>query len=95
MRPGDNKRFYLHDESVMSRWNDDDRIIAVKPMIICFSWEKQVSVAPKVYRPFIFSFPTPTPLRLPLINSPAVFVACKNSRFSSLFAAEDRFVKRR
>ena len=29
----------------MSRWHDDDRIIDVQPKVICFCWEKQVSVA--------------------------------------------------
>ena len=55
----------------MSRWQDDDKVIAVQSMVISFSWEKQVSVAPKdVYRPSIFFFPTPTPLRWRSINLP-------------------------
>ena len=63
------KRFYWHDVSVMGRWHDDDRIITIQPMVICFSWEKQVSVAPKdVYRPSIFSSPTATPLHWQSIN---------------------------
>ena len=45
--PGDDKRFYSHDVSVMSRWHDDDRIIAVQPMVICCYCKEQVSVAPK------------------------------------------------
>ena len=50
-RPGDNRRFYSHDASVMSGWHDDDRIIAVQPMVICFSWEKQVSAqGPEEFR---------------------------------------------
>ena len=52
-----------HDASVMSHWHDDDRKISIQPMVICFSWEKQVSVAPKdVYRPSIFFFPHNYPL---------------------------------
>ena len=69
------KRFFLHDESVMSRWHDDDRIIAVQPMVICFSWEKQVSIAPKdVYRLSIFFFPHHYPLALAVNKSPAVYI---------------------
>ena len=72
--PGDNKRCYSHDAIVMSRWHDDDRIIAVQPMVICFSWENQVSVAPKdVYRPSIFFFPHHYPLVLAVNKSPAVY----------------------
>ena len=56
----------------MSRWQDDDKIIAVQPMVICFSWEKQVSVAPKdVYRSSIFFFPHP--FALAVNKSPAVY----------------------
>ena len=52
---GNDKRFYSHDANLKSYWNDEHRIIAVQPMVICFFWEKQVSVAPKdVYRPSIF-----------------------------------------
>ena len=39
------KHSYLPDTSVMCRWHDDDRIIDVQPKVICFCWEKQVSVA--------------------------------------------------
>ena len=47
----------------------DDKIITVQPMVICFSWENEVSVAPKdVYKPSIFFFPNPTPLRWRSIN---------------------------
>ena len=74
-RPGNDKRFYLHDVSVMSSWHDDDRIIAVQPTAICFSWEKQVSVAPKdVYRPSIFFSPHHYPLALAVNKSPAVYI---------------------
>ena len=57
------KRFYSHDASVMSHWHDDDRIITIQPMVICFSWEKQVSVALKdVPTDHLFSSsPTTTP----------------------------------
>ena len=59
----------------MSRLHDDDRIIAVQPMVICFSWEKQVSVAPKdVYRPSIFFFPYPYLLALAVNKSPEVYI---------------------
>ena len=69
--PGNDKRFYSHDSSVMSRWHDDGRIIAIQPMVICFSLEKQVSVAPKdVCRPSIFFFPHHHPLALAVIKSP-------------------------
>ena len=71
----DDKRFYLHDGSVMSRWQDDDRIIAVQPMVICFSREKQVSVAHKdVYRPSIFFFPHLYPLAMVVNKSPAICI---------------------
>ena len=41
----------------------------------CFSWEKQVSVAPKdVYRPSIFFFPNHYPLALAVNKSPAVYI---------------------
>ena len=73
-RPGDDKPFYLHDSSVMSRWHDDDRIIDVQPMVICFSWETQVLVAPKdVYKPSIFFFPQPYRLALTVNECPVVF----------------------
>ena len=71
----DDKRFQSHDASVMSRWQDDDKVIAVQPMVISFLWEKQVSVAPKdVYRPSIFFFPHPYPLALAVNKSPAVYI---------------------
>ena len=55
----------------MSHLHDDDRIIAVQQIVICFSWEKQVSVAPKdVYRPSIFLFPHHFPLALTVNKSP-------------------------
>ena len=74
-RPGNNKRFYSHDASMMSRCHDDDRIIAVQPMVICFSWEKQVSVAPKdVYRLSIVFFPHHYSLTLTVNKSPAVYI---------------------
>ena len=58
----------------MSRWHDDDKIITVQLMVICFSWENQVSVAPKdVYRPSIFFFPHPYPFALAVNKSPAVY----------------------
>ena len=58
----------------MSRWHDDDRIIAVQPIVICFSWERQVSVAPKnVYRPSIFFFLHHFPVALAVNKSPAVY----------------------
>ena len=80
--PGDDKRFYSHDVSVMSRWHDDDRIIAVQPMVMCFYWENQVSVAPKdVYRPSIFYFPHPYSLALAVNNSPAVFCRARSTDF--------------
>ena len=73
--PGDDKRCYSHDAIVMSRWQNDDRIIAVQPMVICFSREKQVSVASKdVYRPSTFFFPTPTSLRWRSINPRGFFI---------------------
>ena len=81
-RPGDDKRFYSQDASVMSRRHDDDRIIAVQPMVICFYWEKQVSVAPKhVYGPSIFFFPHPYPLALAVNKSPAVFCLVRSTDF--------------
>ena len=44
-------------------------------MEICFSWEKQVSVAPKdVYRPSIFFFPHHYPLALAVNKSLAVYI---------------------
>ena len=68
-------RFYSHDASMMSRWHDDDRIIAVQPMVIYFSREKQVSVAPKdVYRPSIFFLSLHYPLTLAVNKSPAVYI---------------------
>ena len=50
--------------------NDDDRIIAVQPTVICFSWEKQVSVAPKDFSAdrLFSSPPSTTPFRWPSIN---------------------------
>ena len=73
--PGNDKCFYSHDASMMSHWHDDDRIIAVQPTVICFSWDKQVSVAPKdVYRLSIFFFPLHYPL-VPAVNtSAAVYI---------------------
>ena len=65
------KCFYSHDAGMMSHWHDDDRIITIQPMVICFSWEKQVSVAPK-YVPtdrLFSSSPTTTPLHWWSINS--------------------------
>ena len=60
---------------MMSRWHDDDRIIAVQPKVICFSREKQVSVAPKdVYRPSIFFLSLHNPLTLAVNKSPAVYI---------------------
>ena len=56
-RPGDDKRFYSQDASVMSRWHDDERIIAVQLMVIYFSREKQVSVAPTD----VYLLPPPLP----------------------------------
>ena len=54
------------------------RIIAVQPMVICFYWEKQVSVAPKdVYRPSIFFYP----LVLAVNKSPAVFCRARSTDF--------------
>ena len=54
---------------------NDDRIIAVQPMVICFSCEKQVSVAPKdVCRPSIFFFPHHYLLALAVNKSPAVYI---------------------
>ena len=54
---------------------NDDRIITVQPMVICYSGEKQVSVAPKdVYRPSIFFFPHHYPLALAVNKSPAVYI---------------------
>ena len=55
--PGDDKRFYLHDVSVMSRSHDDDRIVTVQLMVIYFSREKQVSVAPTD----VYLLPPPLP----------------------------------
>ena len=47
-------------------------------MVICFYWEKQVSVAPKdVYRPFIFFYP----LVLAVNKSPAVFCRARSKDF--------------
>ena len=44
-------------------------------MLICFSWEKQVSVAPKdVYSPSIFFFPLHYLLALAVNKSPAVYI---------------------
>ena len=45
-------------------------------MVICFSWEKQVSVAPKdVPTGRLFSSsPTTTPLALVVNKSPAVYI---------------------
>ena len=64
------KCFCWHDASVMSHWHDDDRIITIQPMVICFSWEKQVSVAPKDVPTdrLLSSSPTTTPLRWWSIN---------------------------
>ena len=77
--PGDDKRFYLHDVSVMSRWHDDDRIIAVQPMVICCYCEEQVSVAPKdVCRPSIFFFLQSYPLVLAVNKSLAVFCLARS-----------------
>ena len=73
-RPGDDKRFYSHDASVMSCWHDDDMIIDVQPMVICFSWERHNSVAPKdVYRPSIFFFRHPYLVALAVNKSLVVF----------------------
>ena len=73
--PGDDKRCYSHDAIVMSRWHDDDRIIAVQPMVICFSREKQVSVSSKdVDRPSTFFFPYPYLLALAVNKSPRFFL---------------------
>ena len=58
-----------------SHWHDGDRIIAVQPMVICFSWEKQLSVAPQnVYSVSIFFFPHYYPLALAVNKSPAVYI---------------------
>ena len=48
------KHFYSPDTSVMSRWHDDDGIMDVQPKVICFSWEKQVSVALKMFTDRLF-----------------------------------------
>ena len=77
--PGDDKRFYSHDVSVMSRWHDDDRIIAVQPMVICCYCEEQVSVAPKdVCRLSIFFFLQSYPLVLAVNKSLAVFCLARS-----------------
>ena len=59
----------------MSCWHDDDKTIAVQPMVICFSREKQVSVVPKdVYRPSIFFLPHHYPFALLVYKSPVVYI---------------------
>ena len=56
------KHSYLPDTSVMCRWHDDDRIIDVQPKVICFCWEKQVSVALTMSTDHLFcSSPPPIP----------------------------------
>ena len=60
------------DESLTWWWLDNRR-----SMVACSSWEKQVSVAPRLYRPSIFFFPpplTPTPLCWWSTKSPAVYI---------------------
>ena len=60
----------------------------MQPMVICFSWEKQVLVASKdVYRPSIFFFPHPYPLALAVNKSPAGFFYHAHSKIDGLYTS--------
>ena len=65
----------------MSRWHDDDRTIAVQPMVICFSWEEQGQLLPKMSTDRLFSSlqrppppPPPPTLALAIKKSTAVYI---------------------
>ena len=76
-RPGNDKRFYSRDTSVMSRWHikwwQDNHCSANGNLL--FRRKASFSCSPKdVYRPSIFFFPHHYPLALAVNKSPAVYI---------------------